>query len=78
LLTACNGQDDAGGSRGVAHIARAGPFSYAAHRHRPADADREGLVVVACQHVLGQVFAEAIVGVMEAQTLHDGLHLQPR
>ena len=75
VLTTCNRQDDAGCSRCVAHIPRAGPFGHAAYRNWAADADREGLQVVACQHVLRQVFAEAIVGVVEAQALHDVLHL---
>ena len=75
-LTTCNRQDDAGGSRCVPHIARAGPFGNAPYRDWPADAHREGLLVVACQHVLCQVLTEAIVGVIKVQALHYGLHLQ--
>lgn len=75
-LTTCNRQDDAGGPRCVAHIARAGPFGDTPYGNWPANAHREGLLVVACQHVLCQVLAEAVVGVVEAQALHDGLHLQ--
>ncbi len=75
VLTAGNRQDDASCSRGVAYIAWAGPLGYAAHRDRAADADWEGLVVVPRQHVLCQVLAEAVVGVVEAQSLHDDLYL---
>lgn len=75
MLTAGNGQDDASCSRGVAYIALAGPLGYATHRDRAADADWEGLVVVPRQHVFCQVLAEAVASVVEAQTLHDDLHL---
>ena len=75
VLTAGNRQDDASCSRGVAYIAWAGPLGYATHGDRAADANWEGLVVVARQHVLCQVLAEAVVSVVEAETLHDDLHL---
>ena len=75
-LTTCNRKNDAGSSRCIANIARAGPFGNAPYRHWPADAHWKGLLVVACQHVLCQVFAEAIIGMVELQTLHYYLHLQ--
>lgn len=76
-ITTSYGQQDPSSPRCVAHVARAGPFGQAANRYRPVYADWEGLVVVGGQHLLCQVLAESIVGVIEVELAHHLRNLQP-